>query len=110
MRAASASAAASGTVSAMTASPQHGLGSAPEGNLDVLEPFLVLLFDDPVNTMGYVAAALREVLSVDGATAERLMMEAHTTGKAVVFRGSREEAEQVCTKLHGWTLHASVVQ
>lgn len=94
----------------MTASPQHDLGSSPDGDLDVLEPFLVLLFDDPVNTMGYVSAALREVLAIDGATAERLMMEAHTTGKAVVFRGSREEAEQVCTKLHGWALHASVVQ
>jgi len=94
----------------MTASPQQSPGSASDGDLDVLEPFLVLLFDDPVNTMGYVAAALRDVLAVDGATAERLMMEAHTTGKAVVFRGSREEAEQVCTRLHGWTLHASVVQ
>ena len=79
-------------------------------SLDVLEPFVVLLFDDPVNTMQYVAAALREVLKVDGPTAESLMMEAHTTGKAAVFTGPRQDAEQVCTKLHAWTLHATVVK
>lgn len=94
----------------MSTSPQHGLGSTTEGDLGVVLPYLVLLFDDPVNTMGYVTAALREVLAVDEATAERLMMEAHTAGKAVVFRGPRAEAELVCTKLHGWTLNASVVQ
>ena len=79
-------------------------------SLDILEPFVVLLFDDPVNTMQYVAAALREVLKVDGPTAESLMMEAHTTGKAAVFTGSRQESEQICTKLHAWTLHAKVVK
>jgi len=82
--------------------------SAPSADELVLDPFLVVLFDDPVNTMAYVAAALRTVLSLDGATAERLMLEAHTNGSVVVFKGDRGEAEMICTKLHGWALHAKV--
>jgi ATP-dependent Clp protease adaptor protein ClpS len=74
------------------------------------EPYIVLLFDDPVNTMNYVSNALRAVLNVDAATAEHLMLEAHTTGKANVFSGAQVEAEKICVDLHGWTLNAAVVR
>lgn len=76
----------------------------------VEDPYVVLLFDDPVNTMAYVASALRAVLKVDGPTAEHLMLEAHNNGKAAVFSGPQAEAERVCVDLHGWTLNATVVK
>jgi ATP-dependent Clp protease adaptor protein ClpS len=74
------------------------------------EPWHVILFDDPVNTMNYVATALREVLKVDGPTAERMMLEAHTTGRSSVFEGDRQEAEKICVSLHTWTLNAKVAR
>jgi ATP-dependent Clp protease adaptor protein ClpS len=74
------------------------------------EAWVVLLFDDPVNTMAYVAAALRAVLHVDGPTAEHLMMTAHNEGRAAVFSGDRDEAERICVDLHGWSLNATVVR
>lgn len=74
------------------------------------EPWTVLLFDDPVNTMEYVSFALRAVLDLSAGEAERLMLEAHTTGHAAVFAGDREEAERVCVALHTWSLHATVAR
>jgi ATP-dependent Clp protease adapter protein ClpS len=50
------------------------------------------------------------VLDLSAGEAERLMLEAHTTGHAVVFAGDREAAEQVCVALHTWSLHATVTR
>lgn len=96
------------TPSHASSSPVHATENE-QGSTTVLDDvWTVVLYDDPVNTMGYVSAALQEVLAVDSAKAEALMLEAHTNGKATVYSGERDEAERLCVALHGWTLHATV--
>lgn len=74
------------------------------------DAWVVILFDDPVNTMEYVSLALRTVLEIDAPTAERYMLAAHTDGRAAVYSGDREAAERICVALHGWTLQATVTR
>ena len=73
-------------------------------------PWVVLLWDDPVNTTQYVAHALRKVLGLGPEKAHQLMMKAHTDGKAAVWSGEKSVAEQHCAALHGWSLNASLVK
>lgn len=66
-----------------------------------------LLFNDPVNLMGYVTAALISVLQVTPEQAHELMVQAHDQGRALVFHGTREEAEDKVAALHAFTLNAA---
>lgn len=76
----------------------------------VEEPWAVLLWNDPVNTMEYVARALKKVFGMDAARAHQLMMEAHQNGRTEVWSGERAEAERHCAALHGWTLQATLTK
>lgn len=71
-------------------------------------PWLVVVWDDPVNLMSYVVLVLRRVFGLDGATAERLMLQVHTEGRAVVASEPRERAEHHVAQLHGYGLQATL--
>ena len=71
-------------------------------------PWVVLLWNDPVNTMEYVSKAVCRVFSYTAAQAERVMLAAHQAGKAPAWTGEREVAEQHCRALHGWGLQATL--
>ena len=47
-------------------------------------PWVVLVWDDPVNLMSYVSWVFRSYFGYAAAESERLMMQVHTTGRAVV--------------------------
>lgn len=71
-------------------------------------PWLVIVWDDPVNLMSYVVFVLRRVLGLDTPTAERLMLQVHHEGRAVVAREPRERAEHHVAQLHGYGLQATL--
>ena len=73
-------------------------------------PWVVLLWDDPVNTTEYVSHVLRKVFSIGPDKAHQLMMKAHVDGKAAVWSGEKAVAEQHCAALHGWSLNASLTK
>jgi ATP-dependent Clp protease adaptor protein ClpS len=73
-------------------------------------PWIVFLWDDPVNNRSYVVAALQEVFGYSREKASQLMLEADTRGRTPVWSGSREQAEFKAQQLHTWTLQASVGQ
>ena len=54
-------------------------------------PWITLVWDDPVNLMSYVTFVFVEYFHYSKAKAQKLMMQVHTEGKAVVATGSREE-------------------
>ena len=94
-------------------------GAAPaapvvEPDLDVDErhradpPWVVIVWDDPVNLMSYVVLVLRRVFGFDASTAERLMLQVHHEGRALVAREPREQAEHHVAQLHGYGLFASL--
>jgi ATP-dependent Clp protease adaptor protein ClpS len=70
-------------------------------------PWKVIVHDDPVTLMAYVTMVLRMVFGYPTEKAETLMMEVHTTGRAIVWTGAREQAELYVFKLHGHQLLAT---
>lgn len=72
------------------------------------QPWITLVWDDPVNLMSYVTFVFREYFGFDKAEATRLMMLVHTEGRAVVATGGREEMERHVVAMHGYGLWASM--
>jgi ATP-dependent Clp protease adaptor protein ClpS len=70
-------------------------------------PWITLVWNDPVNLMSYVTFVFQEYFGYDRRKAEKLMMDVHTKGRAVVSNGSREEMERDTEAMHGWGLWAT---
>lgn len=71
-------------------------------------PWVVIVWNDPVNLMGYVTFVLQKLFGYTRAKAEKLMMDVHTEGRAVVSSGSREKAELDVFRLHEHGLWATM--
>ena len=72
--------------------------------------WVTLVWNDPVNLMSYVSFVFQEYFGYSAAEAERLMMQVHTEGKAVVSKGSREKMEADTAAMHGYSLWATYQQ
>ena len=66
-----------------------------------------LVWNDPVNLMTYVSYVFRSHFGYSRARAEELMLQVHNNGKAIVFTGSREDAEKHTQAMHAWGLLAT---
>ncbi len=73
-------------------------------------PWVVLVWNDPINIMSYVAFVFRKLFGFPTAVAERLMLQVHEEGKAVVSSGTREKAELDVSQLHAHGLWATMRQ
>ena len=71
-------------------------------------PWVVIVWNDPVNLMSYVTWVLQKLFGYPRAKAEKLMMDVHTKGKAVVSSGAREKAEFDVSRLHAHGLWATM--
>lgn len=56
-------------------------------------PWIVIVWDDPVNTMEYVTKVFMKLFGYGRKKAERLMNQVHFEGRAVVSSGTKEKAE-----------------
>ena len=63
-------------------------------------PYAVILHDDPLNTMPFVVAVLRKVFSYETEKCVKLMMEAHETGRSIIWTGALEVAELKAEQVH----------
>lgn len=84
--------------------------SSPENDLDLDTdtPWIVLVWNDPINTMDYVALVFQKLFGYSKAKAERLMLDVHEKGRAVVSSGTREKAEIDVFRLHEHGLWATM--
>lgn len=73
-------------------------------------PWQVIVWDDPVNLMSYVAWVFRKLFGYSKDKANRLMLQVHNEGKAVVSSGPREQAERDVFRLHEHGLWATMEQ
>lgn len=73
-------------------------------------PYSVIIWDDPVNTMVYVEWVFRKHFKHSKEKAHKLMMSVHTDGKAAVWSGGKEKAEQHVTTMHQYGLQATIEQ
>jgi len=71
-------------------------------------PWIVIVWNDPVNLMSYVTWVLQKLFGYPRAKAAKLMMDVHTKGKAVVSGGTREKAEFDVSRLHAHGLWATM--
>jgi len=71
-------------------------------------PWVVIVWDDPVNLMDFVVYVFQQVFTFDLEKATSLMLSVHNEGKAVVFTGMREPAELAVYRLHNYGLWATM--
>jgi ATP-dependent Clp protease adaptor protein ClpS len=73
-------------------------------------PWVVIVWNDPINLMSYVTLVLRKLFGYTEAKATKLMLQVHNEGKAVVSSGTREKAELDVSRLHAHGLWATMQQ
>lgn len=71
-------------------------------------PWVVIVWNDPINLMSYVVFVLQKLFGYSRAKATKLMLDVHHKGKAVVSGGSREKAELDVFRLHEHGLWATM--
>ena len=100
----------------MTASAQPAI--APErveetitnDATDLERPWLVIVWNDPINLMSYVTWVLQKLFGYSFEKATKLMLDVHHKGKAVVSSGPREKAELDVYRLHAHGLWATLTK
>lgn len=93
-----------------TGAPAGGTAVAErpaEAGLDQT-PWVTIVWDDPVNLMSYVTHVFVTYFHYPKSKAQRLMMQVHLEGKAVVSSGSREQMERDVTAMHEFGLWATL--
>ena len=71
-------------------------------------PWVVIVWDDPINLMSYVTLVFQKLFGYSRARATKLMLQVHNEGKAVVSSGTREKAEHDVSRLHAHGLWATL--
>jgi ATP-dependent Clp protease adaptor protein ClpS len=74
------------------------------------KPWVTIVWNDPINLMSYVTYVFQHVFGYTKKKAEKLMLDVHHKGKAVVATGAREAMEHNVEVLHGYGLWATVQQ
>ena len=72
------------------------------------EPWIVLVWNDPINLMSYVTYVIQKLFGYPREKAEKLMMQVHTEGRAVVANGPCETCELHVFRLHEHGLWATM--
>jgi ATP-dependent Clp protease adaptor protein ClpS len=73
-------------------------------------PWVVIVWNDPINLMSYVTLVLQQLFGYSRNMATKLMLQVHNDGKAVVSSGTREKAELDVSRLHAHGLWATMQQ
>jgi ATP-dependent Clp protease adaptor protein ClpS len=79
-----------------------------EAGTEVATPWVCIVWDDPINLMSYVTYVFMTYFGYSKGKAEKLMMDVHTKGKAIVNKGTREEMERDVAAMHGYGLMATL--
>ena len=76
--------------------------------VDIDSPWVVLVWNDPINLMSYVTLVLQKVFGYSREKATGMMLDVHQKGRAVVSNGDREKAELDVFRLHEYGLWATM--
>lgn len=77
----------------MTAVPIEAIETSIDTQISPATPWVVLVLDDPVNLIPYVAHVFQTVFGWDEDKAMKHTMEVHEDGQSVVFSGTQQEAK-----------------
>nr|WP_179297651.1 ATP-dependent Clp protease adapter ClpS [Microbacterium sp. SZ1] len=73
-----------------------------------MEPWEVIVWNDPVNLMSYVVRVFRTYFGYSTERATQLMLAVHHEGHAIVATGPRETMEVHAQAMHDYGLWATV--
>jgi ATP-dependent Clp protease adaptor protein ClpS len=76
--------------------------------VDEDRPWIVVVWNDPINLMSYVTYVFRKVFGYSEEKATKLMLDVHHKGRANVSSGTRTVAERDVHRLHGHGLWATM--
>jgi ATP-dependent Clp protease adaptor protein ClpS len=80
----------------------------PEEGVEYDRPWVVIVWNDPINLMSYVTLIFQKLFGYSLAKATQLMLQVHHDGKAVVSSGNREKSEHDVARLHAYGLWATM--
>src|SRR3712207_3811259 len=78
--------------------------------IDPDRPWVVIVWNDPINLMSYVTFVLQKLFGYSLEKATELMLDVHHKGRAAVSNGSREKCELDVFRLHEYGLWATMQQ
>ena len=99
-------------MSTTTTAPAEIEVEEPAGH-DVAErdlPWIVIVWNDPINLMSYVTLVLQQLFGYSLEKATKLMLDVHHKGRAVVASGTRDKCETDVFRLHSKGLWATMQQ
>ena len=88
--------------------PTENPVAEPLEKAEIDAPWNVVVHNDPVNLMSYVAMVFCRVFGFTREKAERHMLEVHRSGRSIVWTGAREKAELYVQQLHSYLLLATM--
>lgn len=91
-----------------TAAPAEVQSQELDEQLDLDRPWKVIVWNDPINLMSYVTFVFQKLFGYSREKAEKLMLDVHYKGKAVVSEGPKEKAELDVFRLHEHGLWATM--
>ena len=97
-----------GTGIGVTTAPVEVEEPVTGGRVATDKPWIVVVWNDPVNLMAYVVMVLQKLFGYSRPKATRLMLAVHEEGRAVVAEGSREKCEADVARLHAHGLWATM--
>ena len=91
----------------MSIAPVEEEVTSSSADVDPDLPWITRVWNDPVNLMSYVTYVFQSYFGYSREKAEKLMMDVHTRGRAVVSTGPREKMEIDTEALQGYGLWAT---
>jgi ATP-dependent Clp protease adaptor protein ClpS len=91
----------------MTAQPHVLPRTESNARTDMDIPYVLLVWNDPVNLMSYVSYVFRAHFGYSEAKANELMLEVHQQGRSVVSTGPLEKIEADVAAMHAYGLWAT---
>ena len=79
-------------------------------HVDLDRPWIVIVWNDPINLMSYVTFVFQKLFGYSYAKATALMLDVHHKGRAIVSSGTRERSELDVFRLHEHGLWATMQQ
>ena len=92
----------------MSVAPAQVQRPDTDQDADLDRPWVTIVWNDPVNLMSYVTYVFQTVFGYAKPKAEKLMLDVHHKGRAVVSSGAREAMERDAETLHGYGLWATI--
>lgn len=90
--------------------PVHEVDVDADVGEDTLRPWVVLVWNDPINLMEYVSFVFQKLFGYSREKADTLMLQVHMEGKAAVSNGNREKCEMDVFHLHEYGLWATMTR